>query len=116
MVALLLPDQMDHCGQEMFKLNTAILVLFHFLGQHILHVVHDVPGDVNLVGWQASVGYDPVYPDVPDVLHSNSVQSCYTVLGVIQLVLLCCFYPERADITIFLSHKSTRSTISQSPH
>ena len=86
----------------MLKLNTAILVLLHFLGQDVLHVVHDVPGDVNLVGWQASVGYDPVYPDVPDILHSNSVESRYPDLGVIQLVLLCCFYPERADVTELL--------------
>ena len=40
---------MDHRGQEMFKLNTTILVLLHPLGQLTLHVVNDVPGDVDLV-------------------------------------------------------------------
>ena len=43
-----------------------------------------------------------MYPDVPDILHSNSVESRYADLGVIQLVLLCCFYPERADVTELL--------------
>ena len=88
---------MDHGGEEMFKLNTTILVLLHPLGQHILHVVNDVPGDVNLVWWQTGVGYDPVYPDVPDILNSNSVESRYTVLGFVQLVLLSCFYPEKSS-------------------
>ena len=59
----------------MLELNTSILVLLEFLVERILHAVNDLPGDVDLVGGETSVSYDPVYPDVPDVLHSNAVQS-----------------------------------------
>ena len=88
------PDEEHHSREEVFIENTALIVLLQSLVQDILHAGHDVPGDVDLVRREAGISNDPVYPDVPHVLHRHSVQSRHPQQRVIQLMLLCCLDPE----------------------
>ena len=59
-MGLALLDEKDECWKKVFKLNTFIPIPGDLLLEDVLHVVHDLVGDVDLVGGQPGLGYEPV--------------------------------------------------------